>query len=384
MHLQLTDLLFFVLTALLCGVWLRKYWPKHSKSPLGLGLALFIWHFAFTALYYVYTFHNPSDAWAYYHDPSFRGNAENWQQLYGVGITFIHWLVYPFSQWIGLSYFMVFCLFSYTGLFAIYYFLFILEEKFNYKVDKDFLGIAGLLFLFWPSLHFWSAATGKDGIALLSIIWIFYAWLDLKKRWEYALIALLFLFHIRPHLVALIAGAYFTAWLIIVIRSKNFSKINLLIIGLVISAFLIAIPFLLPKVDVFDASINGLSKSLEKMQSRFSDTNHGLDLREMSIFGRYFTFMFRPIWGDSTHLLGYGLMAQNYLLMAILAISLLKIRLNSISFPSFWFLGAGIYLMVGTFIFSQALSNLGLIDREKIMFTPILFIFILWVWTKNN
>ncbi len=363
---------------------LQKYWAGFSKLPISLPVALWLWHILFTVFYFWYTFHNSSDAWEYYHDPTFRGNADSWMGLYGSGISFIFFLIYPLSQFFELSYIVVFYIFSLVGLWGIYYFMAICEELFQLKIERSIGFLLFLIFLFWPSLHFWTAAIGKDGPAVFAIMLFFYSALYPKKRILGLIFSMVFLLHVRAHMGALCLGAFAGGYFL-----ERFIQGNInakewgLLIGIIIIG-IVSLPLLLPKVDVFEVSFSAIAESLSQMQHRFADTNHGLDLREMSITSRYFTFMFRPMPGDSQNILGYGLMAQNIAILLLLIFSLYR-WIRSTQFPrKSWPIMSLLYFSVGTFIFSQALSNLGLIDREKAMFMPILFVGILAVWLKQK
>jgi hypothetical protein len=363
---------------------LQKYWKGFSHFPITLPLVLWIWHLLFTAFYFWYTFHNSSDAWEYYHDPTFRGNADNWLGLYGSGISFIFFLIYPFSQFLGLSYVVVFYLFSLIGLWGIYYFIGICEAFFQIKAERSIGFLLFLIFLFWPSMHFWTAAVGKDGPAVFAIMLFFYSALLPTKRWLGLIVALVLLLHIRAHMAALCLGAFAGAYFIERFIQGNIKLREWAVLLGAIVLGIISLPWLLPKVDVFEVSFSAIAQSLSEMQHRFADTNHGLDLRKMSIPSRYFTFLFRPMPGDSQNMLGYGLMAQNIFILIVIIVSLYR-SFQLRSFPrKAWSIMATLYFMVGTFIFSQALSNLGLIDREKAMFMPILFVGILAIWLKQK
>jgi len=363
---------------------LQKYWKGFSKLPIAIPFGLWLWHLLFTVFYFWYTFHYSSDAWEYYHDPTFRGNADSWLELYGSGISFIFFIIYPLSQFLSLSYVVVFYVFSLIGLWGIYYFLGICEELFQPKVDKSISFLLFLIFLLWPSLHFWTAAIGKDSLAVFAIMLFFYSALKPKSRWLGFVFAIIFLIHFRAHMAALCLGAFAGGYFLerFIQGSINRREWGILI-GVIIIG-LISLPWLLPKVDVFEVSFSAVAQSLSEMQHRFADTNHGLDLREMSISSRYFTFLFRPMPGDSQNILGYSLMAQNIFMLILLIVTFFR-WVRAIQFPNkAWGLMAFLYFSIGTFIFSQALSNLGLIDREKAMFMPILFVGILAVWLKQK
>lgn len=360
-------------------IWvLISKWPKESRIPVFFPIGLFFIHLLFTVLYFHHTLHNSTDAWEYYHDPSFRGNADSWAALYGTGIRFIFFLVYPLSQWLHLSYPIVFMLFSVIGYGGILVAMRFWERYF--EVEKR-IALIGILILCWPSLHFWTSAIGKDGLAFLGIAAFFYGLS--RKNWRggvWVFAALLLLSHIRIHMALLCIGSTALGYLVwsIQMRKLNAGFWLVLISGSILFPLLLL--FILPKVDVFDASWQGVIESLSAMQHRFAQTRHGLDLREMSVLSRYLTFMFRPLPGDSDHLLGYGLMAQNLLLILLITGALLRWIRNPKLPMSIQAWSMLFYFTVGTFIFSQAMSNLGLIDREKIMFFLPLATFIWSQW----
>lgn len=364
------DFLLLACLATFWMVWSRRNWKKCSSLSLPLVHALGLYHLVFTFFYYWYTHHYSSDAWEYYHDPSFRGNAENWGDLAGPGIRFVFFLVYPLSQYLNLSYLSVFFLFSAAGWLGMVYMLRLWEELFpgwfGQTNQWKKWGMAALFF--WPSLHFWTVAIGKDSLAFLGITLFFWAFRRWKKRGVWLLVALALMAAIRPHMAALLLGSAFVAFWLQAILTRTWSRRHSVLLLFSLLSLPLLLWLLLPQVDVFSFSLAGIRESLEAMQHRFADTTHGLDLRVLSIPERYFTFLFRPMPGDSTHILGYGLMAQNILLLVLSLWALVKAFPSGLRPASLFSWALLIYFVAGTFIFSQALSNLGLIEREKMMF----------------
>ncbi len=364
------DVLLFVGLAALWFWWSGRHWETYSSLSLPLAHALWLYHLLFTIFYFWYTHHYSSDAWEYYHDPSFRGNAESWRDLAAPGIRFVFFIVYPLSQFLQLSYFGVFLLFSSAGWLGMVYMLRLWEEIFpgwfgqNSGVKK--WGMTALFF--WPSLHFWTVAIGKDSLAFLGIALFFWAFRRWKKRGVWLFVALALMVAIRPHMAALLLASALVAFWLQAILTRTWSRRHSVLLLFSLLSLPLLLRLLLPQVDVFSFSLAGIRESLEAMQHRFADTTHGLDLRVLSIPERYFTFLFRPMPGDSTHILGYGLMAQNILLLVLSLWALVKAFPSGLRPASAFSWALLIYFVVGTFIFSQALSNLGLIEREKMMF----------------
>lgn len=364
------DLSLFVLLAALWFWWAARNWSKYSSLSLPLVHGLWLYHVLFTLFYYWYTHHYSSDAWEYYHDPGFRGNAENWGDLAGPGIRFVFFIVYPLSQFLHLSYLSVFFLFSAAGWLGMVYMLRIWEELFPdwfaQKNDIKKWGITAIFF--WPSLHFWTVAIGKDSLAFLGIALFFWALRRWEKRGVGLIAGLAIMATIRPHMAALLAGSALAGYLFQAFFSRKWTLKHSIIMLVTLLSLPLLLWLILPQVDVFQFSLSGIRESLEAMQHRFADTNHGLDLRVLTIPERYFTFLFRPMPGDSTHILGYGLMAQNILLLVLSLWALVKAFPAGLRPASSFSWALMIYFVAGTFIFSQALSNLGLIEREKMMF----------------
>ena len=350
--------------------WSKRNWAAISSLPIGYAHLLFAAHLAFTLFYYAYTFYSSTDAWEYYHDPSFRGNASNWIGLYDTGISFIFFIVYPLSQVLGLSYLSSFFLFSALGFLGFIYMLRLWEVVFPkwYTLSQKWEKYLLLLIFFWPSLHFWTVAIGKDSLSFLAIALFFWCLSDAKKRGVGLFMALLLMLHIRPHMALLLLGSAVLAYFIHARLQGNWTIKQSLILLLVLLLLPVFTWWLLPKVDVFELSLQGIKDSLVAMQHRFVDTTHGLDLRELSVPERYFTFLFRPMPGDSQQLLGYALIAQNILLLVV-SLTALGFWIKRPHWPGSMLTWAMLfYFFFGTFIFSQALSNLGLIEREKMMF----------------
>jgi hypothetical protein len=364
------DLLVFAMLAAFWFWWAGRNWSTFSSLSLPMVHVLWLYHVLFTLFYFWYTHHYSSDAWEYYHDPSFRGNAETWGDLAGPGIRFVFFIVYPLSQFLQLSYLSVFFLFSAAGWLGMVYMLRLWEEYFPgwfwQTNQRKKWGMTAIFF--WPSLHFWTVAIGKDSLAFLGIALFFWAFRRWEKRGVGLLAALLLMAMIRPHMAALLLGSALVGYWAQALVSRSWSRRHSFLLLVALLSLPLLLWLLLPQVDVFSFSISSVKESLEAMQHRFANTNHGLDLRVLSIPERYFTFLFRPMPGDSTHILGYGLMAQNILLLVLSLWALVKVFPSRLRPASSFSWALMIYFVAGTFIFSQALSNLGLIEREKMMF----------------
>src|SRR5690606_30961481 len=82
---------------------------------------------------------------------------------------------------------------------------------FNYRINKFLL--FPLIFYF-PNLHFWSVAVGKDSILFFAVGLFAYAALNLEKRVILIILSLLIAYVVRPHIALFLVLSFSMAFLL--------------------------------------------------------------------------------------------------------------------------------------------------------------------------
>ncbi|MEM7507113.1 MAG: hypothetical protein AAF415_10210 [Pseudomonadota bacterium] len=334
---------------------------------------LLLAHLAAAAAFWVISLSGPADAVAYYRRSAISDD-------FGIGSQFIIFLLHHLRDWTGASYFDAFLFFQLPGLVGI-----ILLHKAATRLVEEEFGTHVLilaLILFLPGLQFWTAAIGKDALAVCA-----YGMIALglsRERFDWRLLGagVLLYFLTRPHVGFVVILAMALAFLPVFGRSRISARY---IAG---GAFLLVIA-LVPLVSTFvGLEQQGLSEVEAYVAQRQGYNQHGgssFDLGAQAAPLRVLTFLYRPLFFDAPGALGVVVSVENLLLLGLSAfllfhagILLRLLRLSDVlRFHAFF----GIIM---TLVLSQTLSNLGLAIRQKMMVVPALFLILVAVIAVLN
>jgi len=288
---------------------------------------------------------------------------------------------YP-SNILGLSYFTGTMVYTVFGFIAIALFYIIAYE--TVPRNSVFMGykLFPLLF-FFPNLHFWSCTAGKDTLSFLSVALFFFGLLKPIKRVPLIVLALLLSYAVRPHISLFLALGFGLSMVV----GSSVSKSRKFILSVI---FISVGVFLLPKVleyaKIEDSSIEAFSEFSDKKASLLSRSTTGsrIDISSYPLPLKWFTFLYRPLFFDINGIPALLASIEN---LFLLVLSWKVIRSNffkTLKNAPMVIKGMFFFLMLGTFAFSQALGNLGIIIRMRNMFLPGLLIFILWSFSYQQ
>ena len=351
---------------------------KNNMTERNLKLLL-CYHLFFGLLYYYLTDGVSVDSFTYWkHAKDLTINS--WNDLFniGLGTNIIYVINYLPVNIFGLSYLQLTLMYTFMGFLGFFYLynsIFILFKSRRIKVIKYFP-----IILFLPNLHFWSSAIGKDTIIFFLINVIIYASIHRKRALIFTV--LLGIYLIRPHIALFLIISFGVAFLI-----QN--KISFMKKVLGILFFIVCLGFVLPKVASF-ANIESLDiKNLEtfaKTKSENlsrSESGSRVDTSGYPVYYKVFTFLYRPLFFDAKNIMGLIVSFENLTLIFLTILTFkskikLKFRKADYILKAFF-----VFFIIGTFVFSFTIGNLGIMIRMKNMLMPGLLIFILWVINYN-
>jgi len=298
------------------------------------------------------------------------------------GTYFLLALNYLPAKVLGLSYFTGTMIYSFVGFVGLTYFYLIAIELIpnNPKINGYYL--FPLLF-FFPNLHFWSCAVGKDTLLFYCIGVFCYGLLLPTKRLHLILIGLLLSYFIRPHITLFMLlgfGFAYTTGRKVSIYQRFFFFAMMITIAVSI------LPLVLKFTKIEEASVDAFqsfSKNKASLLSR-SHINSSIDISSYPLPLKIFSFLYRPFFFDINSIPTLLASIENSILLLLTFKFVSKKPLQSFRNAPFLLQGMVFFLIIGTIAFSQSLGNLGIMIRMRNMFLPGLIIFFLWHLSYTN
>jgi hypothetical protein len=360
----------FFLSLLAFPIASKKLTSKH----LLLLSALLICHLTASTIYYYYTLDYTADAPMYFYDRSKLG-----QGTFAFGTVFVIRFTQFLEGTIGGTYFDYFYIFQAFGFWGIVLIMRTFEEIHERVGVQAAPATVGLLF--FPGLHFWSSALGKDAPMLLATSLATWAALQLRTRIPQFLIALGIMILIRPH-VALIAVMSLAIAAAIHRTTKGGSKIVLVLITLVGAIFISGTVESTLHVDL--SSADSITTWLQSKQDA-PMTTAGVTSVSGSFPIRLFSLLFRPMFIDAHGIFGLIASAEN-VIAVLMIVFLIRNRRDAV------FLTRSVFFVSFSFVFWWFLAillavvyyNVGLGLRERTMFIPPFFGFFVAQWAYHR
>ena len=239
------------------------------------------------------------------------------------------------------------------------------------------------LLFYLPNLHFWTVAVGKDSTSFLFIGLFLYSFLNIKKRIFFAILSIVLLYLIRPH-VALFAIAALGVSFII---SKHATKSQRFILSiLILGSSIVILPKVMEYSKIETLSTEGIedfSKTRSDNLSR-SHTESRVDISSYPYPLKVFTFLYRPLFFDAHNVNALLASIENLILLVLSFRAFKKNPLKAFKAAPLLVQTLLIFLILGCLSFSLMLSNLGIMLRMRNMFLPALIISILWYTYYNS
>jgi len=332
-----------------------------SKSYL---ISLVIIHFSLGLYSWYWSFNNGGDSFAFYCNAKL---AYNWFELFGMGSTFISFLIFPLVK-IGVSYFTLFMLFSVISFFG---FLNYLKDILLYDIKNKLMLFALLLFLL-PSLHFWTGFLSKDVLMFYLMSCLLIIFRERKYFTFKCLMIYLLIGVIRPHIFIVLVLSF-----IIVLLLEKKIKPVILAVALLAASYPLVVKF----IKIPSYSIDGvLSKLKQFNEYGLARGDSHIDLFDTSYLERIWALLFRPFFIDANTVAQWAVSIENlFFLVFILLIlhrgnKLIKIFNLTIDVKFALFSSFLIIMLIGVYIY-----NLGLASRMRVMIIPYILYTVLKV-----
>ena len=338
---------------------------KILSLPSGRAILIYFWHTFFSFIYAWYTIEFYGDTIFYYRE------AQKGIDPFGFStqsIVFISSLIYEIFEISFLGMGFIFGMFGLIGLLT-----FDSSLRFITKNKSKNIKILATLFIFLPSVSFWSSGLGKDAIAFMAVNLVLWASLNLYNRKFPMILGIFFMLLIRPHVAALI--------LIALTLSVSFErKINIVsrffltIVVVIVSYFVVTLSLKYLNFNL-DLNLQNLTNYIKNRQLyNWEGLSGGIDIRSMSLPNQIFTYLFKPLPYEANSVRAMLASIENIFLLFLFIIGLYSKFKGSSFHPNInliFFLIYGFGLLV---ILSMTTANIGISLRQKWMVLPFLIV----------
>ncbi len=343
------------------------------------GILLYLWHTLFCIVHYLWVMQVGNDVLGTYVNS--LNLSFNWagQDQYITNIFILNFYRI-FSYYLKFSLFTTFLVINILGNNAI-----LLIEYFYRKLSINFtrnLKFVLGLFIWLPTLHFWTAL-GKDSLVILGILLIIYSLENLKKRFLFAIPSIILITILRNYIAIMVVSSIILSIFLNSRSIKQSSKIVLLIFAF--SSLFIVFPIV--NSFLFNGNFQNINSVLEVITYNARVTSMGsysLD-PNANFFSRFFAYIFRPLFFDVRNPFGLILSIDNFILLIISVYSVInfvKLKCLRLSFKKQISTFCASFSLSTAFLLSLSTSNLGLAARHKYMFLPVVFILILRIFNS--
>lgn len=348
----------------------RRYGKLHVSSIEAL--SVYLWHTLFSIVYLLYVREKGGDALIYYKH-SLNFDLESFQP----GTEFINFLVYVMAGVLKFSIESCFMVFNLIGALGLLFFLDVMKNNIRYK--KEVLVVLVYIIAFLPSVSFWTSAIGKDSVAFLSTGMALWASLHLRSRIRFMFAAIILMLMIRPHIGLVMLGALACVFFFDS-KVSNLKRVVLVVASLVVIAPLV--PAVLNYAGVQEHSISGILSYIENRQGYNMDGGGGVDISQMSLPGKLFTYVYRPIVFEARSLYELAAALDNLVLLLLTLFAALSYVIYGKKSMT---LDRGSAIFMASFaigcllILATTTANLGISIRQKWMFMPMVIVLLLSV-----
>jgi hypothetical protein len=367
---SLNELVWSALVLVAGGVLCIAVARRLAVHPLLAG-TLFVWHTVLGTSYSAYVLVHGGDPLEYYMRARFDFVEPS------LGTDFIVWITsLPVS--LGLPFWPTSYLYNIAGALGLILFAAALQQT-GARLRGSGLGSLLLaLFIFMPSLSFWTSGIGKDALAFLSVALFLWSTADLGKRRLACAAAIVIMLPVRPH----IAGLMLIGILAGVLVTPNLRAITRLAIT---AAAAVATFFAVPLAMVYAGTtrFSTLAEYVSDRQGKNTMGGSSVDITGMNPVMRLFTFTYRPLPREASGADQLAASIENVLLIGVTLLGLFILYragpmrvFRRLSIPATY----GV-LCLG--LLSQLTANLGLATRQKWMALPALLFVVLGAWQMH-
>lgn len=373
---MLINFIFIILT---CCIVLLYLWKLYSNYGLTIGNKFVIFfsieHLLITIVFafFLNKFESINDPQRFF---SIAYDSSDWFSLFGLGNEFMSFIVYPLVK-LGLTIETLFFLFSVFGLFGFFILFSLINVSKSTKLHFNYL------FFLLPSIHLWTSSLSKEPLLLLFISILVSALCKSKKRTLLIILCLLFIFLVRPHVFFVLVLVLMSTYLYYDFNFKLKRDLIFLIGTVTVSAGLLYVA-LIYFMDWESFNVNYLLERYQNFVKLSSDTgNAGISLTETNLLERigYILFMPLPLLYQPKNLFQLIASLENILYVVFVIVNTIFFIKNYSNLKSIFSKKVQFFMVVSSFLlmlmFASYLYNMGLGSRMRIMFYPILFIYLL-------
>lgn len=356
------DFLIFVI-----GIIVSVVAAKYFSTSKVRAMTIFGWHTFFCILYLGYILSVGGDALNYYNA------ALDYSSDIMLGTNAVIFLTALIVHGFGASLlgaFLFFNIFGTVGLLAFDASLRIATQNMT-----RYVRIISSIFVFLPSLSFWSSAIGKDALSFFAAGLALWAALALGRRWLLMVFAVAVMLLVRPHM----AGIMVIAWFFSLLISRDTPTSLKVLLGVM---FAIVVPIILPIASEFAGLIEltdpeAVMGYVETRQSYNMGGTSSVDITSMSLPMQLFTYLFRPMLFEAGSVFAFSAALDNLMLLYLFVmggVAVLRGRKSSLgeSRSIMW-----AYSLLSWLALALTTANLGIALRQKWMFTPMLIFLML-------
>lgn len=367
--ISLIIFIIFILIAKFANIF--KYIPNNIKKLIPF------WHLFFTYVYYLQSLSSKIDVNFF-----FERSLEP-QKFVFFGSKFIFFITSLFSQNLNFNFFNTFFIFSLFGYIGILFF----AESLFYLLSFNSNKLSNFLvktIVFFPSLHFWSSAIGKDSLMFLAVGLMVWSGIKMNSRKLWFLLSFIGITIIRPHVgFLLFVSIYFNT---LFKSNLNINKYSKFFIYLAPLLLLTTFPILIGNYFKIESlTFSGIIDYLE-LRTEFTTTgNLALEIESLNPLMRPFIFLYGPILLRGLSLFEIIIFFENIFLLSVTFFSLrnlLKYKFDFKNNPNFLFFYFPIFTLT---LLSFSVGNLGIALRQKWMIIPFLYIYLIkYIYANKN
>ncbi|WP_312751049.1 hypothetical protein [Epilithonimonas hominis] len=354
---------------------------EYAYLPILNKLTLF--HFLLGIAYFFTTNNGGGDAWGHWRVAKLMSYDQFVLGLSaGEGTEFMRSFNYIPANLLGMSFLSNTMFYSMLGSFGITYFFLIAARSVPYNVIIKGYVLFPLIF-FLPNLHFWSSGVGKDTVLFLCIGMFVYALMDPFKRIPLIVIAVLLSMAIRPHITLFLMVGFGLAY---IFGGKVSPAQRFIFSAAMIGVGLAILPSVMEFAKIEEASAEGFDKFAQGKAAVLSRAHTGsaIDISSYPFPLKVLTFWFRPALFDVRNINGLIAALENLLLLIVFVKAMRTKPIAAFKAAPFVIKGLVLFLIVGTFAFSQSLGNMGIMIRMRNMFLPGMIIYLMWIFSYEQ
>lgn len=324
---------------------------------------IFWFHVFMSLVYFGYTMIERSDSRRYFEMTS--EYYESWGQSYRTGTQFIHWVGYPFVNFLGFDYTMMMSLFAFFGFIGFFYFYCFFRENMVRPLKWKGFDLLTLLMLL-PNMHFWSASFGKGALIFMGMGIAAFGMSRINARMILLAIGLLIVYHVRPHvflfMIMGIAGGYFfgggrkiPAW----------QKYGVVVAGVALGFLMFDKIAAIAGLDSDSIATGGFDQFAATRAKELGKSGSGVDTSQYPLPLKLITFWFRPLFVDAPGLLGLIVSVENTLYVMLTFEMFKKGFLKWFATSEAVVKASIIVFFTASVALSTTMGNLGIIIRQK-------------------